>query len=412
MRIAHVNQPMDMLVPPHQNSLGIWTYEVAPRIAATHDVVVYGKRSAAQNAWNGSPGVRYDFIRPLVPNRRLIDGLDRLPGRRLPAYASRLAHLDYCTQIGMKERSAGADIIHIQNFSQFVPTFRSIGRRLGIVLHMTGEWLTQLDHDVVERRLEQTDLVIGCSDHITDLVRDRFPRHAGRCTTIHNGVDTERFSPTDGPTRSDERAARRVLFVGRISPEKGLHDLVRAFVLVASENPDVELDLIGPQEMLPREFIIDVSDDPAVRDLARFYDRDYVAYLRGLVPAAMSDRVRFLGGLPQDELVSHYRAADLVVNPSYSESFGMSLVEAQACGTPVVATRVGGMIDIVSDDVGTLVGRGDVPALVDAISRLLGDDSRRQRMGAAGRCRAVERFGWDRVAASLLTTYERLDAPD
>lgn len=419
MKVAVINQPMDMLVPPDQNSIGIWTYKTAPFIARHHDVLVLGKQSAAQRDWPGEDGVRYEFVPPRMPNRKamkVLDAvLDKVKPDHLPSYASRVAYADYAVQTSMAARRHGADIVHIHNFSQFVPTVRRWCPDARIVLHMSCEWLNQLDHDVVDRRLRQTDLVIGCSDYITARVAERFPHHADRCVTVLNGVDVDGFSGSDD-RRSPDAGPPRVLFVGRVSPEKGLHDLIDAFALVAADVPDVCLDVAGPFGSLPREFIVDVSDDPDIRALERFYveadGTDYLDVLRARIPPPLAERVRFLGGVPQVDLVASYANAAVLVNPSYSESFGMSLVEALACRTPVVATDIGGMTAIVGHDesVGLLVERGDVRALADALIRTLGDAEFRSAAGERGRRRVLERFSWERVAATLTEEYERLGA--
>ncbi len=419
MKIAVVNQPMDMIVKPHQNSIGIWTYETARRVADRHPVLVVGKRSPAQRECADHEAVEYRFVPPLVPNRRLIEVLDRVgdatANEHLPAYASRLAYLDYGVQAALVARRQGVDIVHIHNFSQFVPTVRALCPNVKIVLHMHCEWLNQLDASVIDRRLQSTDLIVGSSDYITARAAAAFPEHADRCVTIYNGVDADRFGPpNDGdPVDAGPAATRsRLLYVGRVSPEKGVHDLVEAFTLIADEDPDVHLDIAGPQGSLPREFLVDVDDDPAVRALGRFYDDgpDYEAQLRQLIPEHLTGRVHFLGALPQAELVDLYRRSALVINPSYSEAFGMSLVEAMACGTPVVATRVGGMAGIVGDDreVGFLVDRGDVRGLADAVLELLRDADLRLSAGHRGRRLVEERFTWERIATSLVHEYERI----
>ena len=408
MKVVIVNQPMDMLVPPHQNSLGIWTYKVAPILARDHQVTVIGKRSDAQRAWDGGDGVVYEFVAPLVPNRVAISVLDRLRralGRdRLPTYATRFAYLDYATKAAWTARRQGADVVHVHNWTQFVPVIRRFNPDATIVLHMACEWLSQLPYDVMDRRLGAVDAMIGVSDHVTDLVTRRFPHHAHKCSTVVNGVDVERF---DGPIAADDE--RRVLFVGRVSPEKGVHDLIAAFVRIADEVPDARLDLVGPIESLPSAFIIELADDPDLAALARFYDSAYAETLRELVPDRLRDRVTFMGGMSQDDLIAHYRRTGVVANVSYSESFGMSLVEALACRTPVIATRVGGMPGIVGDDasVGLLVDRGDVGALADALTAVLGDDDRRRSMAERARDRVVDRYSWDRVAAVLADVYRR-----
>jgi glycosyltransferase involved in cell wall biosynthesis len=422
LKIVVINQPMDMLLPPHQNSIGIWTYKIAPHLARDHDLLVVGKKSGAQRDGVERDGARYDFAPRVVPNRAVIRGLDRLSdqtGRhRLPSYASRLAYLDYALQSAWRARSFQADIVHIHNFSQFVPTVHRLRPQARIVLHMACEWLNQLDYGVIDKRLSQVDLVVGCSEYITEKVAKRFPHHAERCATVHNGVDVDRFQP--GPTAGNgtgstspagDTATKRVLFVGRVSPEKGVHDLIDAFTLVAREVPNAVLDVAGPLDSLPREFIVDVTDDPEIGELDRFYGAtDYLTALRDRIPAQLRERVRFLGGVPQDELVALYNQADVLVNPSYSEAFGMSLVEALACETPVIASRVGGMVEIVGHDesVGLLYERGDVDGLAGSLVRLLSDDKYRASAGRTGRDHVRRRFGWGPVSRSLVHEYEEL----
>ena len=382
MKIAFLNQPMDMLVPPHQNSIAIWTYKTAPYVAEVHDVVVYIKRSAAQQSFDGQPGVSYEFVPPVAPNRALMCSLDaalsRVRDNPPPAWASRLSYLDYAAQIAVKARRAGVDVVQIHNFTQFVPTVRAVNPEAKFLLHMNCEWLNQLDYDVMNRRLDQTDLVFGSSDYITDKVMDRFPHHADRCRTVYNGVDHEKFCPADDLLPRDDDAPLRLLFVGRVSPEKGVHDLIDAFTIVAAKIPNVQLGIAGPIGSLPREFIVDISEDEAVAGLARFYEEDYGALVERMVPAELKDRV--------------------------------NLLEAMAREKPVIATRVGGMVGIVGDEqVGTLVDRGDVEGLAAELVSLLTDEARRREIGAAGRQRVLDRFSWSQVARGLLREYEGLD---
>lgn len=409
MKVAIVNQPMDMLIPPHQNSIGLWSYNAAPFLAQTWDVHVFGKRNAAQRAWDGQPGVTYSFMPPVVPNRALIDRLEgpynRMKKERLPIYASRLYYLDYIAQVAWQARRKRVDMVHIHNFTQFVPVVRAICPQAKIALHMNCEWLNQLDREVMGQRMAQADLVFGSSDYITQLAQQTFPEMAARCHTVYNGVDPDLFYREDGVGDAPGRE-QRLLFVGRVSPEKGVHDLVAAFPLVASQFPDAHLDIVGPISVLPLEFIVGVSDDPYVAGLSSLYDEEYGAYLRRLVPPELVDRVHFHGGLPQKDVVQHYQRASILVNPSYSESFGMSLVEALASKVPVIATRVGGMVNILEDGVtGYFVDRADVAGLADTISGLLRDEALRQRMGDTGREQILRRFSWAGVAQKVLDCY-------
>ncbi len=410
MKIAFVNQPLDMLIPPYQNSIGIWTYKVAPQIAQNHDVLVYGKRSNLQKSWTGQPNVSYHFVPPVIPNRVMLNYLGKLKANDdLPLYASRLYYFDYAFQIAWSLKQQKVQIVHIHNFTQFVPIIRALNPKAKIVLHMNCEWLNQLDYDVMEQRIEQSDLILGSSNYIAELARQRYPHYAERCQTIYNGVDTDVFVSAENNGASASTREKRILFVGRVSPEKGVHDLIEAFCLVAEKHPDAILDIAGPIGALPSEFIVGVSNDPLVSGLAKFYHEDYSDYLQRLIPDHLKQRVNFLGGMGQTDLVKHYQKAAVLVNPSYSESFGMSLVEAMTTRIPVVATRAGGMVEITDNGrAGLLVDRGDVQALAAAITRVFEDENLRQELEHLGYERVQTLFSWSQVAQRLLEKYEKL----
>jgi glycosyltransferase involved in cell wall biosynthesis len=150
-----------------------------------------------------------------------------------------------------------------------------------------------------------------------------------------------------------------------------------------------------------------------VRALKRFYSTDggsdYQRQLDAMLTrAGIADGVTFHGSLSHHQIVQHYQAADVVVNPSLSETFGISIVEGMACGVPVVGTRVGGMLDTITDDVGRAVPAEDPTALADAICSVLADRSLARAMGARGRQRAIADFTWRARAARMLDVYQRV----
>ena len=130
------------------------------------------------------------------------------------------------------------------------------------------------------------------------------------------------------------------------------------------------------------------------------------------LPADARARIRLHGKRPHDELPAFYRRADVLVVPSLSEAFGKPAVEAMASGLPVVATRVGGIPEVVADgETGLLVPPNDPVALAEAMGRLAADPALRARLGAAGRARAEERFSYDRIAREVETLDEESPAP-
>jgi len=431
MRIAFINQPATPASRPRGcDSVGIWTYQVARRLAPRCDVLFYGQQHVTAPRVEVAEGIEY---RPVTARgdrlRRALRILDRwrlAPARR-PVFASPLFHRGYAQAVTHDLQGRGCDIVHIHNYSQFVPLVRAAHPHAKIVLHMHCQWLSQLDSRMIARRLAHVDRVIGCSDFVTNCIRERFPQFADRCRTIYNGVDHERFctaekAPDDGnasngdvsdansPSGGTSSAPRRLLYVGRISPEKGLHVLFDAFAQVAAEIPHVQLDIVGPEAVVPIDFLVRISDDPRVSRLRTFYSGSYREQLIRRLDSRLAERVHFHGNLPQEELVEFYRRADVLINPSLSEAFGMSLAEAMAAGTPVIGARVGGMCDVVQPgQTGWLVEPDDPAALADAIGTALqATTADRAAMGRAGRQRVLERFSWEQVSQRLYDCYEEL----
>jgi glycosyltransferase involved in cell wall biosynthesis len=195
-----------------------------------------------------------------------------------------------------------------------------------------------------------------------------------------------------------------------------LHTLIEAFDEVARNFDDVDLIIAGgSQGALSPDFLTSLSPDPRVKALLRYYDRwgvcTYMRQLEQLIAdRGLGERVRFLDHVPHKDLVAAYQAADVVVNPSLSESFGISVVEGMACGIPVVGTRIGGMCESIVNGVTGMLVEPERPAeLADALAFILEDRARAQEMGREGRRRAVEHFSWEARADRLMAVYRRLD---
>lgn len=410
MKICLVNQPIGVIQFPCPGSaISIWTYEVARRLAKGHKVVVFTRKGKNQANFEHHEGVEYRRIH-LKSDELILRMLRLLPrGARShrPIFDCGLYYLGYISRIARQVRELGCDVVHLISNSQYVPILRALNPGIKIVLHMHGLWLTQLPAKLVRERLAQTDLVVGCSDYLTDSISRRFRGSCPPCRTVYNGVDVEQFSPASDRA-AKPRATRNLLFVGRISPEKGLHHLLDAFAIVLKSNPDVHLTLIGPEWVLPAEFLAELSDEPGVRDLRRFYGRQsYPAYLRSRLDSALAGRVTFAGMVKHPQLVDYYRNADAVILPSLSETFGVSLIEAMSCGVPVIASAVGGMRELVQHETtGLLAPPGDPKALAEAILRLLKDPALAAALARAGRQRAQETFSWDQIAGNMLRQYQ------
>jgi glycosyltransferase involved in cell wall biosynthesis len=273
---------------------------------------------------------------------------------------------------------------------------------------MHCQWLEVFDAAVIERRIRSADLVLGVSNFIAEGVRGRFPSLAQRCSHLYNGADIILF----GRPPSSESKPKRLLFVGRLAPEKGIHILLDAFHIVLAKHPDAHLELIGPHKVISLEALFPFCKDPLLLELERYFQPGaYKQLLRAKTAEFPSDRISLLDrGIRYSELPPHYHAASIFVFPSVcEEAFGMPLIEAMMSHTPVVATRGGAHPEIVEDGLtGFLVERSNVRALADAILQLLSNPAQHHAMAQAAFERASRMFSWQRIAADLLGAYERL----
>jgi alpha-maltose-1-phosphate synthase len=242
--------------------------------------------------------------------------------------------------------------------------------------------------------VEAADAVIAVSDGMRDDLRAAYPAvPADRVRVIRNGIDTVEYSPdpaTDVLARYGVDPSRpSVIFVGRVTRQKGLPVLLRA---AAGLHPAAQLVICAGQADTP-ELEAEVSK------LAR--------QLRG----ARSGVIWISGMLAKREVIQLLTHATVFVCPSLYEPLGIVNLEAMACGTAVVGSRVGGVPEVVADGkTGLLVPPGDPAALAKAINALLADPPVAEDMGRKGRARAEAAFGWSGIAAQTAVLYAELAA--
>jgi len=230
--------------------------------------------------------------------------------------------------------------------------------------------------------VERAERVIAVSAQMRADILSHFQVAPERVVVIHNGVDADAFRRTEAREVLARHQVREpyVLFVGRISEQKGIFQLLEA----ARALPD-EVSLVL------------CASSPDTPELA--------ARLQAAV--AGRPRVQWINAmLPVSEVVQLYSHAAVFACPSIYEPFGLINLEAMACGTPVVASRVGGIPEVVVDgETGWLVPPGDPAALAEALRVSLADPTRARRMGEAGRRRVEAHFSWDRIAEHTLAVY-------
>jgi D-inositol-3-phosphate glycosyltransferase len=239
---------------------------------------------------------------------------------------------------------------------------------------------------------EAERLVANTPTEARELI-DLYGAELDRVAVVEPGVDLDRFRP--GP-RADARRrfgfpldAHVVAFVGRIQPLKAPDVLLRAAAELRERDPEAG-----------KRLIVAVVGGPSGTGLER-----PAALIELAADLGISDAVRFLPPQPGDDLADLYRAADLVAVPSHNESFGLVALEAQACGTPVVAAAVGGLVTAVRDGIsGVLVDNHDPVDWARVIDGLLAAPGDRDRL-AAGAVEHARNFSWNRTACGLLAVY-------
>jgi glycosyltransferase involved in cell wall biosynthesis/phosphoheptose isomerase len=266
-----------------------------------------------------------------------------------------------------------------------VQTFHALGvvkRRYQGDQDTSPEERFAIERDIIRRADE---IVATCTDEVFELLRLGATR--GKLTVVPCGVDLGVFTP-DGPRRRRRAGIRRVLCVGRLVQRKGIGNVIEAL----AELPATELLVAGGPA---RE---ELDADPEARRLRAVAER-----------CGVSERVELCGRVGRAaDLPALMRSADVVVCAPWYEPFGIVPLEAMACGVPVVASAVGGMIDTVVDGVtGVHVPPRDPERLAATLRALLDDPQRRAAFGSAGVRRARRLYDWRRVATATLDVYAR-----
>ena len=250
--------------------------------------------------------------------------------------------------------------------------------------------IEQTERPVVEAEVMATaDRIIAFSPHERDAMARLYGADARKVSLVPCGVDLEVFRPLDHKSvrsRLGLNGEKILLYVGRVEPIKGL-DLLVETAAQMDFSEGVRMMVVGADVNGDREM-------DRVKQLAK--ERD------------LEDKIDFVGQVDHDDLPLYYNAADVCVVPSYYESFGLVALESMACGTPVVATRVGGLSTIIHHGhTGYLKSWRCPEAFANSVEMIISSDDLQQSMGEAARKRA-EGMGWDNVASLMWDEYSVL----
>ena len=263
-------------------------------------------------------------------------------------------------------------------------TFHTLGL---IKMQSRAGEVEQLERPVVEAEvMASADRIIAFSPHERDAMARLYGADAAKVSLVPCGVDLSVFRPLDQKAVRDRlglNGEKILLYVGRVEPLKGLDLLVETAAQMDSED-GVRVIVVGADVNGDREM-------DRVKLLAK--ERD------------LEGQIDFVGQVDHKELPLYYNAADVCVVPSYYESFGLVALESMACGTPVVATRVGGLSTIIQHGrTGYLKPWRCPDAFANSVEMIISSDGLQQSMGTAARKHA-EGMGWDTIASMMWDEY-------
>lgn len=360
-------------------------------------------------------GEHVDAVVPLAERARVIH-VPAGPGRYLPKDRV-VAHLPefICNMRDfIQSDNAGYDVIHSHYWlsGRIAGYFKSVWRiPMVAMFHTLAELKNQVSPNDDEREstvragiermtVAAADRVIASTTVDRGHLEDYYEADRERITILPCGVDLDLFHPGDTDAARGSLGLseeRMILFVGRIQQLKGIEVLLRAAraLVDRAEMPPFQVMIVGGRPSGER-------NDPEIRELHR---------LQRLVgELGLNDRIRWAGAIDQRELPRYYQAADVTVVPSTYESFGLVALESMACGTPVVASKVGGLLATVQNgENGFLIPSRNPDDYACRIAELLGPTKLQQQFGTVARERATH-FGWRRVATQLLDLYQDLRA--
>ena len=408
MRVAMISEhasPLACLGGADGGGQNVYVCQLARHLGRTgHAVDVFTRRDdpAQPTVVVAAPNVRVIHV-PAGPPER-IRKEDLLPymgefTRFLGRWAPRPGVYDVLHAHFFMSALAACDARPILG-SPVVVTFHALGRVRRI--HQGDADGFPAERLAIEDRVvaEADRIIAECPQDEADLIT-LYGADRSRLRTVPCGFDPDEFGPVDRARARAELGLRPdefvVLQLGRMVPRKGVDDVIRGIgCLRRAHGIDARLLVVGGESRDP--------EPAATPELGRLMN---IAAAEGV-----SDRVTFVGARGRSELRACYGAADVFVTTPWYEPFGITPLEAMACGTPVVGSAVGGIKYTVRDgQTGFLVPPRDPAALAGRLAVLARDPALARRMGHRARLRAVANFTWARVAEQVAHVYAEVAAP-
>lgn len=361
------------------SSVELVVEQVAKRMAQEVQPVVFGK---------------------IVKGRALSENIEGVQYVRVPCPSP----LGYIRQVARRLAELRPAIIQVENRPRFIRQLRQAypKARLWLSLHsLTFVSRPHIGEAELRSCLAAADRIVVNSYFLKEQLIRKVPAVRGKVAVNHLGVDSGAFLSRWSEEGEGQRRLKLaelgytgkkiVLYVGRLIEMKGVHHLLRAMRQIAAQVPDAVLLVVGSAHYCSNKMT------PYVRKLHR-------------IGAQMPKHIRFVPFVPHSEIASWFRLADVLVVPSnHKEAFGLVNVEAMASGVPVVATRAGGMKEIIGNGVtGYLIGPSRLDKeLAPRIASLLTNEALVRRMGEESVRKVMEQFTWERTAMRWLEMYRR-----
>jgi len=283
----------------------------------------------------------------------------------------------------------GLDIVHLHGGPGGIFMFRKLNVPIIYTAHHTYHQQYSLvpgqGWKWILSKLEQisygrTHEIISVSNNTKDILTAKYRINKGRIKVIPNGVNTEKFTLL----KNVKKIRDGMLFVGRLDERKGIQFLIESMPHIREKIRRIKLFVIGTGKLRR-----------SLGKLIKHYN--------------LEPNVEFLGFVPDDKLVEWYNRAEVVIVPSLFEGFGITLVESLACGTPVIGTKVPGIVDVIKNgETGVLVTPKDAGELANEVVHLLQNKRLREDLGRTGRKEILEKFDWDTISENVNRFYRKI----
>lgn len=406
MKIIFVTQPWDGI--GLGSSIGIVTCNLIKQFKQTKDIYIFCKGGTVPEEYH-SFTLKYIYVSLFTDNilqkfSLFLRKSGIISSKKKPIYISSMNYFFYALKAAIFIRFNNINIVHIHNYSQIVSVIRFLNPETKIILHMHCEWLSLNKSKTIKKRIKDTDIVFGCSKYISDKIAENYPEFKYKINTLYNGFDPDKFNTAD-TNINDTKIS--LLYLGRISPEKGLHVLLPAFNKISKLYDDVVLWIAGSIKSMPKAYFFDVSDDENILNLEKYYKSNYYEQLVALIDKEAEKKINFCGF--QDSY-SMLNKSDILILPSvWNEPFGMPVIEAMAAGKIVIASKSGGITELISENInGFLFEKNDIIELsnrMDYVIRNLHslDNIRQNAINFA-----YGNFTWEIIASKLENIYNTL----